>query len=79
MQICKTQAIAVLKNIFYTLALMFKSRFEGKEIKIIVYGQYLLNYETPIKENPSELTRVNNLYRTSEIPLITFTGADFFI
>ena len=44
MQICKTQAIALLKNIFYTLALMFRSRFEGKEIKIIVYGQYLLNY-----------------------------------
>ena len=28
---------------------MFKGPFKGNEIKIIVYGQYLLNYETPIK------------------------------
>ena len=36
---------------------MFKSRFKGNEIKIIVYGQYLLNYETPIKEHASRLAR----------------------
>ena len=28
---------------------MFKSRFKGKEIKIMVYAQYLLNYEIQIK------------------------------
>ena len=41
---------------------MFKSRFKGNEIKIIVYGQYLLNYETPIKENASRLARRHTLF-----------------
>ena len=41
---------------------MFKSRFKGKEIKIIVCGQYLLNYETPIKENASRLARGHTLF-----------------
>ena len=41
---------------------MFKSRFKGNEIKIIVYGQYLLNYETPIEENASRLARRHTLF-----------------
>ena len=41
---------------------MFKSFFQGKEIKIIGYGQYLLNYETPIKENASQLARGQTLF-----------------
>ena len=41
---------------------MFKSLFKGNETKIIVYGQYLLNYETPIKENASRLARRHTLF-----------------
>ena len=51
-----------MKNIFYSLAILFKSSFQEKEIKIIVYDQYLLSHETPIKENPSELTRRQTLF-----------------
>ena len=53
---------------------MFKNRFKRNEIRIIVYGQYLLNYETPIKENASRLIA----RRQTKILLITFTMAGFF-
>ena len=36
-------------NVFYSLAIVFESRLQGKSNKIIVYSQYLLNYETLIR------------------------------
>ena len=57
MQICKTQALFLLITYFSSLGIKFKSRFQGKGIKIIGYGQYLLNYEMPINENASQLAR----------------------
>ena len=45
-----------------------KSRFKGNEIKIIFYGQYLLNHETPIKEDASRLAWRHTLFCQSLEP-----------
>ena len=61
---------------------MCKSHFQGKELKIIVYGQYLLIYEIPIKENASRLARrhADAVCQSLEHHKFsfTFTAADFF-